>query len=311
MIDVKNIAKSFGPVVAVDGVSFHMSKGEVLGFLGPNGAGKTTTMRILTCFIYPDTGTATVAGHDIFEHSLEVRKRIGYLPENAPLYTDLSVYEYLKFVAEIRSIPRDKHREKIKKIIEICGLKTVLHRTVGELSRGYRQRVGLAQAMIHDPDILVLDEPTVGLDPNQIVEIRQLIREIGREKTILLSTHILPEAAATCGRVLIINRGKIVASGTPEELQGRAAGGMQVTVGIRGPEAEVLEKLAALRGFKDVRKMGLGEGNHVRYSLKSGDGAGSGEEIFRLAVENRWSLNEIHAETLSLEDIFKELTTKE
>jgi ABC-2 type transport system ATP-binding protein len=311
MIEVKNITKRFGPVVAVNGVSFSMSKGEVLGFLGPNGAGKSTTMRILTCFMHPEAGTATVAGYDIFENSIEIRKRVGYLPENAPLYMDLCVFDYLQYIAEIRNIPKARRRERIAEMADVCGLKSVIHRTVGELSRGFRQRVGLAQAMIHDPEILILDEPTIGLDPNQIIEIRQLIKKIGREKTILLSTHILPEVSATCGRVIIISGGKIVASGTPEELQSRAAGGTIHTVGVRAPEEEALAKLRDLKGVKEVRKIGLGESDHIRYSLKSGDGSTSGEDIFKLAVESRWSVNEIHAEKLSLEDIFKELTTKE
>jgi ABC-2 type transport system ATP-binding protein len=311
MIEVKNITKRFGPIVAVNGVSFSMKKGEVLGFLGPNGAGKTTTMRILACFMPADSGTASVAGYDIFENSLEVRKRIGYLPENAPLYTDMSVFDYLQYVSEIRRIPKAERRARIGKIVDVCGLKSVLHRDVGELSRGFRQRLGLAQALIHDPEILILDEPTIGLDPNQIVEIRQLIREIGTEKTILLSTHILPEAAATCSRILIINKGKIIASGTPEELQSRAVGGILFTVGIRGPEPDVLQQLGRIKNVKEVHKIGEGRGSHARYSLKTGDSATTGEELFRLAVGNNWSLNELHAETLSLEDIFKELTTKE
>ena len=224
MIEVEHLTKRFGPIVAVDDITFEIRKGEVVGFLGPNAAGKTTTMRLLTCFLPSDSGTARIGGHDIHENPLEIRKQIGYLPENAPLYVDMTVTEYLHFISEIRGIPKESIKSRIDDMIDVCGIKKVIYREIGELSKGFRQRVGLAQTMIHDPDILILDEPTSGLDPNQIVEIRELIKEIGKEKTVILSTHILPEVQATCGRIIIINEGSIAGSGTPEELRSRAEG---------------------------------------------------------------------------------------
>ena len=234
MIEVKNLTKRYGPTVAVDNVSFSAKSGEVLGFLGPNGAGKTTTMRVLTCYLSADEGNATVDGYDVFDQSVEVRKRIGYLPESAPLYTDMGVIDYLKFIAQVRDIPKSQRQQRTKEVIDICGLERVIQKDVGELSKGYRQRLGLAQSLIHDPPILIMDEPTSGLDPNQIIEIRNLIKEIGKEKMIIFSTHILPEVSATCSRILIINNGKIVANGSPESLADRAKGGQVVDITIRG-----------------------------------------------------------------------------
>jgi ABC-2 type transport system ATP-binding protein len=225
MINAKHLAKNFGPTMALKEITFEVAKGEVLGFLGPNGAGKTTTMRILTCYHPADTGTATIAGFDVFENPLEVRKLIGYLPENNPLYTDMGIVDYLQFIAQIRGIPSSKKQNQIQYVIELCGLQNELRKDIGQLSKGYKQRVGLAQALIHDPDILILDEPTIGLDPTQIIEIRELIKSIGKEKTIILSSHILPEVSATCDRIIIINQGEIVGSGKPEEMAARAKGG--------------------------------------------------------------------------------------
>lgn len=311
MISVRNLSKTFGRTVAVDDISFDVSKGEVLGFLGPNGAGKTTTMRILTCYMTPDNGTATVAGYDILEDSLEVRKRVGYLPESAPLYLDMDVMSYLRFIADVRGIPRDSTRERISNMVETCGLGSVIGRTVGELSKGFKQRVGLAQTLIHDPEILVLDEPTTGLDPSQIIEIRELIKEIGKERTVILSTHILPEVEATCSRVLIINEGGIVASGTPEELQSVAGGEDSIHVSIRAEAASADDVLSALGTVTSVARVSEAEGGYVKYVVKAHNGLDLGEQIFRAAVENGWTINELRRETLSLEDIFLRLTTKE
>lgn len=311
MIDVKHLSKRFGSTVAVDDVSFEVRKGEVLGFLGPNGAGKTTTMRILTCYLLPDSGTATVAGYDIVEDSLEVRKRVGYLPENAPLYQDMDVISYLQFVADVRGIPRHERPRRIDSMVEICGLASVVGREVGQLSKGFKQRVGLAQTLIHDPEFLILDEPTTGLDPSQIIEIRELIKEIGRERTVILSTHILPEVEATCSRVIIINEGSLIASGTPEELHSAAGGEDVIHVSIRGDEAAVQAGLETIGGVRSVAKAGSGGGGFTRYTVKAADGGGMGENIFRAAVENGWTLNELRRETLSLEDIFLRLTTLE
>ncbi|MDP3976363.1 MAG: ATP-binding cassette domain-containing protein, partial [bacterium] len=218
MITVEKLRKSYGSFVAVDDISFEIKKGEIVGLLGPNGAGKTTTMRMLTCFFPASSGSITINGADAFEESLKVKQSIGYLPENAPLYGDMKVEEYLDYVADIRQIPSGRKKSRIHQVVEQVGLLPRLQQEIGHLSKGYRQRVGLAQAMLHDPEILILDEPTSGLDPNQIIEIRSLIKEIGKQKTIILSTHILSEAEATCDRVLIISNGKIVASGTAEEL---------------------------------------------------------------------------------------------
>lgn len=224
MIEAQRLTKFYGQKRAISDVTFNLNRGEILGFLGPNGAGKTTTMKILTCFISPSSGTARVNGNDVFDDSLAARRMIGYLPESAPLYTEMTVLEDLQFFAEMREVPRDKRTKAVKRVVDICGLGEVVGREIRELSKGYRQRVGLAQAMIHDPDILILDEPTSGLDPNQIVEIRKLIKELGKEKTIILSTHNLSEVQATCSRVIIINRGKIAADGTPEELSHQKEG---------------------------------------------------------------------------------------
>jgi len=283
----------------------------VLGFLGPNAAGKTTTMRILTCYLSADRGDAEVAGHDVFERPLEVRKRIGYLPESAPLYMDLGVVECLEFISELRGIPGTERSARIKKMVEICGLGEVMHKTIGQLSKGFRQRVGLALTLVHDPDILILDEPTSGLDPNQIVEIRELIRRIGREKTIILCTHILPEVQVTCDRVLIINRGELVASGTPEELASRGGGGASVRLEIRGPQEEIEAGLRALEGVTSIQWTAADRPEWHRYTLKTSNGGLLTEHVFRLAVEKNWVLSELGKEKASLEEVFAALTAGE
>jgi ABC-2 type transport system ATP-binding protein len=310
MISVRNLTKTFGRTLAVDDISFDVSRGEVLGFLGPNGAGKTTTMRILTCYLIPNTGSATLAGFNILDDSVEVRKRVGYLPENAPIYQDMDVVSYLSFVADVRGIPRAEAPSRISKMIDTCGLQKVVGRNIGQLSKGFKQRVGLAQTLIHDPDILILDEPTTGLDPSQIIEIRELIKEIGKERTVILSTHILPEVEATCSRVLIINEGRIVATGTPEELQAVAGGEDAVYVSISSGAAPVEGRLAEIGSVNSVTRVGE-SGDYVRYLVKSADGEDVGEAIFKVAVANNWKINELRREKLSLEDIFLRLTTRE
>lgn len=310
MIDVENICKSFGPTQAVKNVSFSVKKGEVVGFLGPNGAGKTTTMRIITCYLPADSGTVRVAGFDVSSQSLEVRKRIGYLPENNPLYMDMGVVESLQFIASMRNIPPLERTAKIKRAVDMCGLEPVLAKDVGELSKGFRQRLGLAQALINDPDILILDEPTIGLDPNQIIEIRNLIKSIGREKTVILSSHILPEVAATCDRVLIINRGEIVGSGTPQELAGMAKGGQTIYAGIRGPLPQIKEKIQAMGTVSEVLVVGEDSGIN-RFKLRSDTATDLCEELFFMVAQNGWSLNELYREAITLEDVFRELTTGE
>ena len=307
MIEVKNLTKRYGPTVAVDNVSFNAKAGEVLGFLGPNGAGKTTTMRVLTCYLSADEGNATVDGYDVFDQSVEVRKRIGYLPESAPLYLDMGVIDYLKFIAQVRDIPKSQRQQRTKEVIDICGLESVIQKDVGELSKGFRQRLGLAQSLIHDPPILIMDEPTSGLDPNQIIEIRNLIKEIGKEKMIIFSTHILPEVSATCSRILIINNGKIVANGSPESLAERAKGGEVVDITIRGPADEIESKLQNLNFVNEFDCVNTVDGL-LSYRIASEKGTNAAEELFQFVVQNGWSLTELRQESVSLEDVFRELT---
>jgi ABC-2 type transport system ATP-binding protein len=319
MIEVESLTKDYGPTRAVDQVTFNVRKGEVLGFLGPNGAGKSTTMKILTCFLAPTSGRAKVAGFDVFDDSLEVRRRIGYLPEDTPIYRDMTVLEYLQFAAEMRGMPRDRSESRIHEIGGRCGLQEVAGKLVGELSKGYRQRLGLAQAMLHDPDILILDEPTSGLDPNQIVEIRSLIKEIGREKTVILSTHILPEVQATCSRIVIISGGKLVADGTPDSLRAQEHGGRyKVTVhangaAFRNPEVsqEAIRKSLASVGGVSTCELVPGEDGAFTFGIGSATNDDLRPHLFRTVVENRWTLLELHRESASLEDVFRHLTTQE
>jgi ABC-2 type transport system ATP-binding protein len=312
MIEVDGLTKDYGPTRAVDHVSFSVRKGEVLGFLGPNGAGKSTTMKMLTCFLSPTSGRARVAGHDVFDESLEVRRRIGYLPEDTPIYRDMTVLEFLEFAAAMRGMEPGKRGERIKEVGQRCGLGEVAGKLVGELSKGFRQRVGLAQAMLHDPDILILDEPTSGLDPNQIVEIRSLIKEIGREKTVILSTHILPEVQATCSRILIISGGKLVADGTPDSLRAREKGGRyRVVVESNGVAKEAIrDRLAGLTGVARCEMIAGEEGSHA-FALDASAATDLRKPIFRAAVDNRWTLLELLRESASLEDVFRNLTQTE
>ncbi len=310
MIEVRELTKSYGTTVAVNQVTFEAHAGEVLGFLGPNGAGKTTTMRILTCYLSADAGSATVAGYDVFEESVEVRKHIGYLPESAPLYTDMGVIEYLNFMTQVRDIPKSQRKERTRTVIDICGLEDVIQKDIGELSKGYRQRVGLAQSLIHDPPILILDEPTSGLDPSQIIEIRNLIKNIGQEKLVLFSTHILPEVSATCSRILIINNGTIVANGTPEELSHQAKGEEIVHITIRGVKEAIEAELGELEFVSQWNCVGTDDGT-ASYQINADHGSDAAEALFHMVVENRWSLTELRQESVDLEDVFLNLTHKE
>ena len=310
MIEVRELTKSYGPTVAVNKVSFDAHAGEVLGFLGPNGAGKTTTMRILTCYLSADAGNATVAGYNIFEESIEVRKRIGYLPESAPLYTDMGVIEYLNFMTQVRHLPKSERKERIRAVIDICGLEDVIQKDIGELSKGYRQRLGLAQSLIHDPPILILDEPTSGLDPSQIIEIRNLIRDIGQEKLVLFSTHILPEVSATCSRILIINNGEIVANGSPEELASQAKGEDIVHIAIRGSQEAIEAELNALDFVSQWTHVETTD-DIVTYQINAAQDSDAAEALFHVVVKNGWSLTELRQESVDLEDVFLNLTDKE
>ncbi len=312
MIKVENLTKEYGTNRAVDQVSFRVHRGEVLGFLGPNGAGKSTTMKILTCFLAPTAGSAAVAGFDVFDQSLDVRRHVGYLPEDTPLYRDMTVLEHLEFSAHMHGMAGDKVQGRIKEIGGRCGLSEVAGKLVGELSKGYRQRVGLAQAMLHDPDILILDEPTSGLDPNQIAEIRALIKEVGKEKTVILSTHILPEVQATCSRMLIISGGKLVADGTPDELRARekATRYRLVIEAEATPAAAAKDKIAALAGVSQCQAVPGENGAHT-FAI---DGPGASDlrrSLYRVAVDNKWGLLELTRQAASLEDVFHNLTTRE
>ena len=307
-IKVENLTKLYGNEKAVDSISFNVKPGEILGFLGPNGAGKSTTMKIITCFMSPSSGDVKIGGHSINENSKEIKRKIGYLPENNPLYLDMPVLEYLSFVAELQGVQKEKINEKLIEMVMLCGLDEEKHKKIGELSKGYRQRVGLAQAMIHDPEILILDEPTTGLDPNQIIEIRKLIKELGRHKTVVLSTHILPEVEATCDRILIINKGKIVADGTSETLRKQAQGGGFIKVEIEDAENSDL-LFSSLMDLNTVTKVDpVKEQNNI-FHISGSEGLQTQKDIFNLCVKNKWTLLEMTPVETKLEDIFKELTT--
>ncbi|MCX6270877.1 MAG: ATP-binding cassette domain-containing protein [Bacteroidetes bacterium] len=306
-IIVENFSKNYGPQRAVDNISFTVRTGEIVGFLGPNGAGKTTTMKAITTFLEPTSGNIRVGHFSIFNQGEEIRKVIGYLPENNPLYTDMTVIDYLEFIARLHSIPKEHIFQRILEMVAICGLEGEKHKKIGELSKGYRQRVGLAQALIHDPQVLVLDEPTSGLDPNQIIEIRDLIRRIGKEKTVLLSSHILAEVEATCDRILIIDKGKIVADGTTDELRRRSQGSEMVKVTIE--DAEPNEVYQALSELETVETVSFRTGMDNGFEVQSKAEMSSKRDIFLLCKGKGWILTEMTPFTASLEDVFRELTT--
>jgi ABC-2 type transport system ATP-binding protein len=309
MIKVENLTKRYAGVTAVDNLSFEVGKGEIVGFLGPNGAGKSTTMRILSSFMPASSGRASIAGFDVFENSLEARSHLGYMPENVPLYTELRVREYLSYRGGIKGVKGRKLKERLGEVLELCSLNDVSNRIIGTLSKGYRQRVGLADALIHDPDLLILDEPTIGLDPNQIRHVRQLIKDLGKRHTILLSTHILPEVEMTCTRVLIIHKGKIQASDTPQNLlaQLRTAGGIRLEAKT-GVDNGV-EMLTKISGVKDVSVET--NGDWQAFTLRVEANSDLCEEIFRLAVERKWAVRELARRKATLEDVFVEITHNE
>ena len=303
-ISIDRLTKSYGYQKAVDDISFKVKTGEILGFLGPNGAGKTTTMKIITGYLDIEEG-------DVFMNGLSIKKnnlkgKIGYLPEHNPLYLDMPVIDYLAFCAALQKVPADRVDERIRQMVKLCGLDVEKHKKIGELSKGYRQRVGLAQAMIHDPELLILDEPTTGLDPNQIVEIRDLIRQLGKEKTVILSTHILPEVEATCDRILIINRGKIVADGTADTLRKQAQGQQVLQVKIEAPSKD--QVFHALHALPTVSSVDFLEGEEAKYEIQSVSEMQSNQAIFKMCCEKGWILTEMVPLETKLEDIFRELT---
>jgi ABC-2 type transport system ATP-binding protein len=311
MIEVNNLSKFFGAVPAIQKVSFSVEKGEVMGFLGPNGAGKTTTMRILTGFMSATSGKASVAGFDVFDQSLEVRRRIGYLPEDVPLYHDMDVNAFLNFVADVKRVEKSKKTWQIEAAVDRCGVQTVRHRLIGNLSKGFRQRVGLAQALIGDPEVLVLDEPTTGLDPAQIIEIRELIKELAKEKTIILSTHILPEVSMICQRVIIINNGKIVAVDTTDNLTDRMQKSTKVIMEVDGPPDQVRQALADVQGVIGVETFEQVQENIFRYQIDSEKDRDVRRDLASAVATNAWGLLELRAMEMSLEDVFVQLVTKE
>ena len=316
MISTSALSKRFGAVRALDKITFKVNRGEVVGFLGPNGAGKSTTMRILTCFISPSMGTAQVNGHDIFDEPLEVRKAIGYLPQRAPLYADMNVWEYLRFTSQIRGLDESTFKSRLKKVVEVCGLAQVLGKDIGTLSHGYRQRVGLGQALIHDPPILILDEPTSDLDPNEKAEVLRYIKEIGKDRTILLSTHNLAEVEEACARAIIISKGRIVADGPIDEIRAKT-GRIRyiVTIDERNGEAgnaaptatEVQDALGRLDAADSIRELPTDESAH-KFELGSGKDVDLRAEIFRLMVAKNWTLLELRRESQSLDAVFRDLT---
>jgi ABC-2 type transport system ATP-binding protein len=306
MISVSHLTKRYPGRIAVDDVSFEVAAGEIVGFLGPNGAGKSTTMRVLTGYLPATGGVVRVAGFDVTSDSIEVRRRVGYMPENCPLYPEMRVDEYLQFRATLKGVPRRKRRARMEEVKALCGLSDMGGRIIGQLSKGYRQRVGLAESLIHDPDLLILDEPTIGLDPNQIRQVRGLISDLARRHTILLSSHILSEVEVTCQRVLIINKGKIVASDTPENLRRMMEGGTTIVAEISGPPDTILSALTALPEVSAVRHAG-GAPWH-RYEIECRGDADVRESLFQTVAAHGWALRELRRERKSLEDIFVEIT---
>jgi len=304
MIEVNNLTKRYDGVVAVNDISFKVGKSEILGFLGPNGAGKTTTLRVVTGYLPPTKGNCKVAGFDVEENPIEAKRRIGYLPENNPLYDEMKVLEYLEFIGRLREV--EDLSKRIKETVDICALNEVIGKGINELSRGFKQRVGLAQSIIHNPDILIMDEPTEGLDPNQKREVRGLIKELGKEKTVILSTHILPEVEVTCDRVIIINKGRIVIDGPKEEIYRMSRGKEILRVELKAPKEDVLKKFEKNEAIGNVEVKE--KEATVEFEIETAKDLR--EDIFKLAVKNKWTLLEMQRKAVSLEDIFMELTSE-
>jgi len=309
MISVKNLTKSYGSLIAVDNISFHVERGGVTGILGPNGAGKTTTLRVLTCYQPATSGTASINGFDVFKESMEVRRCVGYLPESTPLYPEMRVCEFLRFRGKLRGLGPREQRDAITRVTDRCWLGEFIDRPIGQLSKGMKQRVGLAEAIMHDPEVLILDEPTIGLDPAQIRETRNLIKELGERHTILLSSHILPEVEQTCTRTIIIAGGKIVASGSPGELRDELTAKARVIAELRGPKEEIEKGIRELAGVKDVQVSSVDGWIHAAVEPKPDQDIR--EDIFTLTTSKGWSLREIRRELATLEDFFVQVTAKQ
>lgn len=310
MIEIQNLTKRYGPVLAVDNISFNVNKGEIVGFLGPNGAGKSTTMNIITGYLPSTSGTVKVDGFDILTHPEEVKKRIGYLPEAPPLYRNMTVTEYLSFVSSLKHVPKKKQKGQMADIMELVGLTDHRKRLIDNLSKGYRQRVGLAQALIGNPEVLILDEPTVGLDPKQIIEIRRVIKALAKERTIILSSHILPEVSAICERVVIINKGAIAAEDTPERLQKGLDKTLKLSMILSGPKGQIVEKVKKLEGVTYMEATGKTEEGYYKYLLESFGNSAIREQIFNVMAENGWPIIEMKPSVMTLEDIFISVVTK-
>jgi len=312
LIEVRDLTKYYGHKRAIEKINFEVEKGEILGFLGPNAAGKTTTMRIISCFMPATEGSASVAGYDVFDNSREVRRRIGYLPEHPPLYNDMTVTSYLRFVAAIKELERGRQRARVDEVAERCGLRDVRNEIIGRLSKGFRQRVGIAQALVHDPEVIILDEPTIGLDPRQIREVRTLIKDLGGDHTIILSTHILPEVSMTCGRVVIINEGRISAVDTPENLIGKGRDLQRIRVELSGPRKEIVKTLEGLDGVVGVRvDVAEEDSGRITLDVESERGEGLCSDLASAVVGRGWDLHELRPVDVTLEDVFLKLTTSE
>jgi ABC-2 type transport system ATP-binding protein len=306
-IIVNELSHFYGPQKALDQLSFKVRTGEILGFLGPNGAGKTTTMKAITGYLTPSQGDVLIDGSSVIKEPEKTKQTIGYLPENNPLYEDMPIIDYLEFAGQLQGVPKEKLPQRIREMIRVCGINSEKHKKIGELSKGFRQRVGLAQALIHDPQVLILDEPTTGLDPNQIIEIRELIREIGKEKTVLLSSHILAEVEATCDRVLIVNHGKLVANGTPDELRHQARGNEILHISIGG-EQDHNKAFETLKALPQVEVVDFRGDKKSGFEIQSKPGESSVKSIFDMCVSNGWYLTELTPFEKNLEDIFREVT---
>ena len=311
MIEVSDLTKNFGDFPAISSLTFSVEQGEILGFLGPNGAGKTTAMKIITGFMPPTSGTVEVAGFDIVEHSLDARKHIGYLPETVPLYTDMTVSDYLSFMGTIRGMSSTEIKSRRSEVIDLCRLDEYQTTIIGKLSKGYRQRVGIAQAILHEPDVLILDEPTIGIDPIQVVETRQLIKDLGKDHTLILSSHILPEVSMICDRVIIIHEGQIVAIDDPVNLGTNLSGIERVELEIKGPNSEIINILESVPGVEDIERIRVSGGAYHRYHITVSLGQDIRTDLASKVIENGWGLLKLQSLGMSLEEIFLRLTIEE